>query len=45
MPYEFPIAGMATHAELLLQGEAYWHRDLTMLKETGFDSIRIWIGI
>ena len=42
--YEYPFGGMATRVEWLPQGEADWRRDLAMIKETGFDSIRIRIG-
>lgn len=42
--YEYPFGGMATRPEWLPQGEADWRRDLAMIKETGFDSVRIRIG-
>ncbi len=42
--YEYPFGGMATRPEWLPQGEADWRRDLAMIRETGFDSIRIRIG-
>lgn len=43
--YEYPFGGMATRPEWLPQGEDDWRRDLTMIKDTGFDSIRIRIGL
>ena len=43
--YEYPFGGMATRPEWLPQGEEDWRRDLEMIKETGFDSIRIRIGL
>lgn len=43
--YEYPFGGMATRPEWLPQGEQDWRRDLEMIKETGFDSIRIRIGL
>ena len=43
--YEYPFGGMATRPEWLPAGEADWRRDLAMIKDTGFDSIRIRIGL
>ncbi|MDE0079904.1 MAG: beta-galactosidase [Caldilineaceae bacterium] len=43
--YEYPFGGMATRPEWLPQGEDDWRRDLGMIKDTGFDSIRIRIGL
>jgi beta-galactosidase GanA len=43
--YEYPFGGMATRPEWLPKGEADWQRDLAMIKETGFDSLRIRIGL
>ena len=43
--YEYPFGGMATRPEWLPQGEDDWQRDLEMIKDTGFDSIRIRIGL
>ena len=43
--YEYPFGGMATRPEWLPQGEADWRRDLEMIVDTGFDSIRIRIGL
>ena len=43
--YEYPFGGMATRPEWLPQGEEDWRRDLGMIKDTGFDSIRIRIGL
>lgn len=43
--YEYPFGGMATRPEWLPQGEEDWRRDLEMIKDTGFDSIRIRIGL
>ena len=42
--YEYPFGGMATRPEWLPNGPVDWRRDLEMIKETGFDSIRIRIG-
>lgn len=42
--YEYPFGGMATRPEWLPNGAADWRRDLTLIKSTGFDSIRIRIG-
>lgn len=42
--YEYPFGGMAKRPEWLPQGEEDWRRDLEMIKDTGFDSIRIRIG-
>ncbi len=42
--YEYPFGGMATRPEWLPQGPGDWQRDLEMIKDTGFDSIRIRIG-
>ena len=43
--YEYPFGGMATRPEWLPQGEDDWRRDLEMIKDTGFDSVRIRIGL
>ncbi len=43
--YEYPFGGMATRPEWLPQGKDDWRRDLEMIKDTGFDSIRIRIGL
>jgi len=43
--YEYPFGGMARRPEWLPQGEDDWRRDLEMIKDTGFDSIRIRIGL
>ena len=43
--YEYPFGGMAARPEWLPQGEDDWRRDLEMIKDTGFDSIRIRIGL
>ena len=43
--YEYPFGGMAKRPEWLPQGESDWRRDLEMIKDTGFDSIRIRIGL
>lgn len=43
--YEYPFGGMAVRPEWLPQGEEDWRRDLGMIKDTGFDSIRIRIGL
>ncbi len=42
--YEYPFGGMASRPEWLPNGPADWRRDLAMIKDTGFDSIRIRIG-
>ena len=42
--YEYPFGGMATRPEWLPRGEQDWRRDLAMIKDTGFDAIRIRIG-
>ena len=42
--YEYPFGGMASRPEWLPQGEDDWRQDLEMIKDTGFDSIRIRIG-
>ena len=43
--YEYPFGGMATRPEWLPKGEADWIRDIGKIKETGFNSIRIRIGM
>ena len=43
--YEYPFGGMAARPEWLPAGETDWRRDLAMIKDTGFDSIRIRIGL
>jgi hypothetical protein len=42
--YEYPFGGMASRPEWLPQGPADWRQDLAVIKDTGFDSIRIRIG-
>ena len=42
--YEYPFGGMATRPEWLPRDEQDWRRDLAMIKDTGFDAIRIRIG-
>jgi len=42
--YEYPFGGMASRPEWLPDGPVAWRRDLAMIKDTGFDSIRIRIG-
>ena len=42
--YEYPFGGMATRPEWLPRGEQDWRRDLAVIKDTGFDAIRIRIG-
>ena len=43
--YEYPFGGMARRPEWLPDGEEDWRRDLEMIKDTGFDSIRVRIGL
>ena len=43
--YEYPFGGMATRPEWLPKGEADWQRDIDAIKDTGFTSIRIRIGM
>ncbi|MBT3274832.1 MAG: hypothetical protein HN368_16880 [Spirochaetales bacterium] len=43
--YEYPFGGMAKRPEWLPKGEADWHRDIEAIKDTGFNSIRIRIGM
>ena len=43
--YEYPFGGMAKRPEWLPTGPADYRRDLAMIKDTGFDSIRIRIGL
>ena len=42
--YEYPFGGMAPRPEWLPRGEQDWRRDLAVIKDTGFDAIRIRIG-
>ena len=42
--YEYPFGGMADRPEWLPRGETDWRRDLAVIKDTGFDCIRIRIG-
>ena len=42
--YEYPFGGMAARPEWLPRGEQDWRRDLAVIKDTGFDAIRIRIG-
>ena len=43
--YEYPFGGMATRPEWLPKGETDWRRDIGAIKDTGFNSIRIRIGM
>ena len=43
--YEYPFGGMATRPEWMPKGESDWRRDIAKIKETGFNSIRIRIGM
>jgi len=43
--YEYPFGGMATRPEWLPKGASDWRRDLAKIRETGFNSIRIRIGM
>lgn len=43
--YEYPFGGMATRQEWLPKGEADWRRDIDAIKDTGFTSIRIRVGM
>ncbi len=43
--YEYPFGGMAKRPEWLPAGPADYRRDLAMIKDTGFDSLRIRIGL
>lgn len=43
--YEYPFGGMARRAEWLPEGPADYRRDLAMIRDTGFDCIRIRIGL
>ncbi len=42
--YEYPFGGMAARPEWLPRGEQDWRRDLAVIRDTGFDAIRIRIG-
>ena len=43
--YEYPFGGMATRPEWLPKGETDWRKDIDAIKDTGFNSIRIRIGM
>ena len=43
--YEYPFGGMAARPEWLPKGETDWRRDIDAIKKTGFNSIRIRIGM
>ena len=43
--YEYPFGGMATRPEWSPKGREDWHRDLEMIKDTGFNLIRIRVGM
>lgn len=43
--YEYPFGGMARRPEWLPEGPADYRRDLAMIRDTGFDCIRIRIGL
>jgi hypothetical protein len=43
--YEYSFGGMATRPEWLPKGEKNWRRDIAKIKQTGFNSIRIRIGM
>ena len=43
--YEYPFGGMATRPEWMPKGEADWRKDMAKIKETGFNSVRIRIGM
>lgn len=43
--YEYPFGGMADRPEWMPQGEADWRKDVAKINETGFNSIRIRIGM
>ncbi len=43
--YEYPFGGMSTRPEWMPKGEADWRRDLAKIADTGFNSIRIRIGM
>ncbi len=44
--YEYPFGGMmADRPEWIPKGEADWRRDLEMIKDTGFNLIRIRVGL
>ena len=43
--YEYPFGGMSTRSEWMPKGEADWRRDIAMIADTGFNSIRIRIGM
>jgi hypothetical protein len=42
--YEYPFGGMAPRDEWLPRGADDWRRDCAMIRDTGFDIIRIRIG-
>lgn len=43
--YEYPFGGMAQRSEWLPQGPEDYKRDLAQIRDTGFDCIRIRIGL
>ncbi len=43
--YEYPFGGMAQRSEWLPQGPEDYRRDLAKIRKTGFDCIRIRIGL
>lgn len=43
--YEYPFGGMAKRSEWLPTGPEDYKRDLAMIRDTGFDCIRIRIGL
>ncbi len=43
--YEYPFGGMAQRSEWLPQGPEDYKRDLAKIRDTGFDCIRIRIGL
>ena len=43
--YEYPFGGMASRPEWLPKGETDWRRDIDAIKDTGFTSIRVRIGM
>ncbi len=45
MHYEYPFGGMANRPEWLPKNKEDWRRDLEMIQDTGFNSIRIRIGM
>jgi len=43
--YEYPFGGMANRSEWLPKNREDWRRDLEMIRDTGFNSFRIRIGM